>query len=126
MNRHTEGPGVPEWMERSRRAQQLVAQVNLKRIVEHDASEFEKLTKVNKAMDLLCKEGASTSTGLDVIEEAPTLDEHQVKRSELMNVLDAAGYGDRLGRIFMSNFDERRTVRFYPSTTLLAMSLTIR
>ena len=45
-------------MEKARRAEQLVAQVNLKRIVEHDASEFEKLTKVNQAMDSLCKEGA--------------------------------------------------------------------
>ena len=95
---------------RARRAQQFIAQVDLEKIVEHDPAEFEKLGKASRAMESICAEEDKPAATLpdmtDPIEEAPTLDEHDQKRSELMSVLDAAGYGDRLGRIYMSNFDD--------------------
>ncbi len=99
-------PSVQTWINRARRAQRLVSQVDLERIVNHDAAEFEKLIEVSRAMDLLCNEADKPVSAVDVTEEAPTLDEHQQKRSELLQALDAAGYGDRLSRIYMSNFDD--------------------
>ncbi len=101
---------VQTWIDRARRAQQLFAQVDLEKIVEHDPEEFEKLSKVSRAIESICSEEDKPAATLpdmtDPIEEAPTLDERDQKRSELMRVLDAAGYGDRLGRIYMSNFDD--------------------
>jgi len=101
---------VQTWIDRARRAQQLFAQVDLEKIVEHDPEEFEKLSKVSRAIESICSEEDKPAATLpdmtDPIEEAPTLDEHDQKRSELMSVLDATGYGDRLGRIYLSNFDD--------------------
>ena len=49
-------PSVQTWINRAKRAQRLVSQVDLERIVNHDAAEFEKLIEVSRAMDLLCNE----------------------------------------------------------------------
>ena len=101
------GASVQASIDRARRAQQLVGQVDFERIVEHDPAEFEKLSKVNRALDVLSKEDDKPdSDRITAEEEVPILDEHQKQRSELMNVLVAAGFGDRLGRIYMANFDD--------------------
>ncbi len=99
-------PSVQTWINRARRAQRLVSQVDLERIVNHDAAEFEKLIKVSRAMDLLCNEVDKPIAAVDVGEETPTVDKHQQKRSELLKALDGAGYGHGLGRIYMANFDD--------------------
>ncbi len=94
------------WIDRARAVQRLVGLVDFERIANHDVAEFNKLTKVSRAMNSLCIEKDNSVSVVDATEEAPSFDEHQMKRSELMKALDAAGYNDRLGRIYMSNFDD--------------------
>ncbi len=91
---------------RARAVQRLVGLVNFERIANHDVAEFKKLAKVSRAMNSLCIEKDDPVSVVGAAEEAPTFDEHQMKRSELMKALDDAGYRDRLGWIYMSNFDD--------------------
>lgn len=94
------------WIDRARAVQRLVGLVDLERIANHDVAEFKKLAKVSRAMNSLCIENDNPVSGVDHTEEALTLDDHQMKRSELVRALDDAGYSDRLGRIYISNFDD--------------------
>ena len=106
MDNEQSGSYLQPWIDRARAVQRLVGLVDFERIANHDVAEFKKLAKVSRAMNLLCIEKDDPVSVVGATEEAPAFDEHQMKRSELMKALDDAGYGDRLARIYMSNFDD--------------------
>ena len=96
------GDSIHDWIERARRAHDLVEQVDLSKVSSHDAAEIDKLGKVTSALDSLSKgEDVDYLPGVDM-DEVADLDPEQIRRSALIEILEAAGYGDRLGRIFMS------------------------
>ncbi len=101
----TEG-SVHDWIERAKRAHDLVEQVDLGKVSSHDAGELDKLDKVTSALESLSKgEDVDYVPGVDM-EEVADLDPEQIRRSSLMETLETAGYGDRLGRIFMSGTED--------------------
>lgn len=92
---------IREWIDRARRAHELVERVDLRGVAAHDPQAVEKLKKVGSALDEL-SEGRNVRylDGVDE-DEAPTLDEDRLRRSELMSLLAQSGLSDRLGRVFM-------------------------
>lgn len=97
---------VQDWIDRAKRAQDLVGRVDLERVVAHDQEAVSKLDKVANALDDLSQgQNVEYVPGVDD-DEAPTLDERHIRRSELMELLDKAGFGERLGRVFMSGSDD--------------------
>ena len=100
---------VRDWMDRARRAHDLLDRLNLDGVADHDPEAIEKLSKVTIALEQL-SEGRNVEYVPGVDEnEAPTLDEHQIRRSELLAVLSKAGLGDRLGRVFLHGAVEPTT-----------------
>ena len=97
---------VQDWIHRAKRASDLVDRVDLDKLAEHDTEEVNKLDKIADALGSL-SEGQNVDyvPGVD-IDEAPTLDEHQIRRSELMELLDREGLSDHLGRVYMSGAEE--------------------
>lgn len=97
---------VQDWIDRARRAHDLVERVDLDGIAGHDPQAVDKLSKVSEAL-------AHLSAGKDVEyvpgvdeDDAPTLDEAQLRRSELMTVLAEAGLAERLGRVYLHGAEE--------------------
>ena len=106
MDERHEGDSVQDWIDRARRAHDLVERVDLERVSAHDAEEIKKLDKVTAALgDLSEGQNVEYVPGVDE-DEAPTLDEGQLRRSELMELLDGHGYADRVGRVYMANADD--------------------
>ena len=97
---------VQDWIDRAKRAHDLVGRVDLDGVVAHDEKEVNKLDKITTALhDLSEGNNVEYVPGVDE-DEAPTLDENHIRRSELMELLDKAGLGDRLGRVYMSGSDD--------------------
>lgn len=92
---------IQDWIDRARRAHDLVERVDFRGIAEHDPQAIEKLKKVGNALNEL-SEGRDVQylAGVDE-DDAPTLNENQIRRSDLMTVLSQAGLSDRLGRVFV-------------------------
>jgi hypothetical protein len=101
-----ENDSVQDWIDRAKRAHDLVERVDLGRVEAHDAKEVNKLDKITAALHSL-SQGTNVEyvPGVDE-DEAPTLDENHIRRSELMELLDKAGLGERLGRVYMNNTDD--------------------
>ncbi|MEZ5549491.1 MAG: hypothetical protein R3E82_01240 [Pseudomonadales bacterium] len=92
---------IRDWIDRARRAHDLVERVDLRGVAAHDPQAVEKLKKVGSALDeLSAGRDVQYIDGVDE-DEAPTLDEEQMRRSELMIVLSQAGLSDRLGRVYV-------------------------
>lgn len=101
---------VQDWIERARRAQDLLGKVDLEKVARHDAEEVAKLSRVSGALEDLSNGGnVDFVPGVDV-DEAPQLDPEQMRRTRLMEVLVEEGFGDRLGRVFVMD-DESFAVR---------------
>ena len=97
---------VQDWIDRAKRAHDLVERVDLDRVAAHDPDEVSKLDKITDALgDLSQGNNVEYVPGVDE-DDAPTLDENHIRRSELMELLDNAGMGERLGRVYMSNSDD--------------------
>lgn len=97
---------VQDWIDRARRAHDLVGRVDLEKVSAHDEDEVNKLDKVTNALDDLSQgQNVEYVPGVDE-DEVPTLDEGQLRRSELMELLHAEGYADRVGRVFMPNAED--------------------
>ena len=106
MEERHEDDSVQDWIDRAKRAHDLVERVDLDRVTAHDPDEVNKLDKVTSALDDLSRgQNVEYVPGVDE-DEAPTLDESQIRRSQLMELLDGEGYGDRVGRVFMANTDD--------------------
>ena len=97
---------VQDWIERARRAHALVDRVDLNGVAEHDPEALDRLEKVTSALsDLSEGKNVEYIPGVDE-DEAPTMDEEQLRRSQLMAALDEAGLADRLGRVYVQGDDE--------------------
>ncbi len=94
---------VQDWIERARRAHALVDRVDLDGVADHDPEALERLSKVTDALEDL-SEGKNVEylPGVDE-DEAPAMDEEQMRRSQLMAALDEAGLGERLGRVYVTD-----------------------
>ena len=101
----SEQDSLQDWINRAKRAHELVDAVDLDKVVKHDASEVAKLDSVNDALEEI-------STGHDVehvdgVDEImPELDEEQIRRAEVLRVLANAGLTDVLGRVLTNNGDQ--------------------
>jgi hypothetical protein len=110
---------VQDWIELARRAQDLVARVDLEKVARHDAVEVAKLDRVTVALDEISN-GALVQFVPDVdVEEAPELDPQQMRLAKLTEVLIREGLGDRLGRVFVMESEagepgEPRPLDFIP------------
>ncbi len=96
---------LDELLQIAKRAQSIIAHLDLDAVARHDPHEVEKLGRVADAMIALEKgEEVAYVPGVDDDEQAgpPMLDPHQVRRSELLALLDAAGLSDRTGRVYVS------------------------
>lgn len=103
MNERQATESVLAWIERARRAQDLVGKVDLAKVVNHDREELGKLSRVTGALDDLSNgENVEFLPGVDV-DEAPELSAEQIRRANLMEVLGTEGFGERLGRVFFTD-----------------------
>jgi hypothetical protein len=98
---------LSELIEIAKRAQAIVGHLDLDAIASHDPDAVAKLASVANAMQALDNgEDVAFIPGLDEnVEGPPVLDPRQVRRSELMELLDNAGYADRLGRVYVEPGD---------------------
>ncbi|MEZ5559883.1 MAG: hypothetical protein R3E86_15230 [Pseudomonadales bacterium] len=100
-NYHSAGEDtVQDWIVRAKRAHELVGKVDLGKIASHDADELRKLSAVTGALESLSAgDDVEFLAGVDE-DEITELDPLQMRRANLLAVLDAAGFGDRLGRVY--------------------------
>lgn len=99
---------LDELLEVAKRAQSIIAHLDLDAIARHDPGEVEKLSRVADAMSALEQgEQVDYVPGVDDDDAAgpPVLDPHQVRRSELLALFDEAGLSERTGRVFVSDTD---------------------
>ncbi|HET6474021.1 MAG TPA: hypothetical protein VFG38_19440 [Pseudomonadales bacterium] len=94
---------LSELIEIAKRAQTILGHLDLDAIANHDPAAVAKLASVADAIQALDNgEDVAFVPGVDEnVAQAPVLDPRQVRRSELMELLDKAGYADRLGRIYV-------------------------
>jgi hypothetical protein len=92
-----------ELIEIAKRAQSILGHLDLVAIASHDPDAVAKLASVAQAIQALDDgEDVGFIPGIDEnVEGPPVLDPRQVRRSELMELLDKAGYSNRLGRIYV-------------------------
>jgi hypothetical protein len=99
-----------ELIEIAKRAQSILGHLDLEAIASHDPDAVAKLASVANAIQALDEgEDVAFIPGIDEdVKDAagpPVLDPRQVRRSELMELLDKAGYSNRLGRIYVEPSD---------------------
>ncbi len=86
------------WIDRAKRAHELVEAVDLQKVAEHNAEEVDKLASVNGALQDL-SEGKSIDHVEGVDEVVEELDPVARRKAQLYAHIDAAGWTDRLGRV---------------------------
>ena len=103
MQTGTQERSLNELIEIAKRAQSILGHLDLEAIASHDPDAVAKLASVAQAIQALDNgEDVGFIPGIDEnVEGPPVLDPRQVRRSELMELLDKAGYANRLGRIYV-------------------------
>jgi len=98
---------LSELIEIAKRAQAILGHLDLEAIANHDPDAVAKLASVANAIQALDNgEDVAFVPGIDEnVEGPPVLDPRQVRRSELIELLDKAGYADRLGRVYVEPGD---------------------
>jgi hypothetical protein len=98
---------LSELIEIAKRAQAILGHLDLDAIANHDPDAVAKLASVANAIQALDDgEHVAFVPGIDEnVEGPPVLDPRQVRRAELMELLDKAGYADRLGRVYVEPGD---------------------
>ncbi|MEM9620144.1 MAG: hypothetical protein AAF993_00750 [Pseudomonadota bacterium] len=92
------------WIERAKRAHELVEAVDLDKVAQHDAEEVGKVTSVGQALDNLSAGGEIEHVeGVD--EVAADLDADDQRRADLLAHLTAAGWTERVGRVLFVDGD---------------------
>ena len=103
------------WIDRAKRAHELVDAVDLKKVTTHDDVELSKLDAVSNALDDLSQGGVIHHVeGVDdVLQELNPEDEAKVA---LLETLAGAGWSSRLGRVLFINQkgQELRPVELIP------------
>lgn len=93
-----DGTSLSDWINRAKRARQLVDAVDLQKVFEHDETEVAKVASVSSALYEL-GQGHDLGHVEGVDEVVPNIDEHILRRSALVEALSAAGFADRIGRV---------------------------
>jgi len=98
---------LDQLLEIAKRAQDIIANLDLDAIARHDPIEVEKLGRVNDAIAALeAGESVGYVPGVDEAEDGPpVLDPHQVRKAEVLEMLERAGLGARAGRVFVTDAD---------------------
>lgn len=92
------------WINRAKRAHELVDAVDLKKVAEHDEVEVAKVAQVTTALrDLEQGHDVDHVEGID--EVVPEMDEELLRRAELIEKLSAAGWADRISRVLSVHAD---------------------
>lgn len=89
---------LSDWINRAKRARQLVEAVDLKKVFEHDETEVAKVASVSSALYEL-GQGHDLGHVEGVDEVIPDIDENILRRSALVEALSTAGFADRIGRV---------------------------
>jgi len=87
-----------DWIDRAKRAHELVDAVDLKKVAAHDSSEISKLSMVTDALSDL-SEGKLVAHVEGVDEVMPEIDAEQQRKSDLFAAIASAGWVDRMGRV---------------------------
>ncbi len=86
------------WMDRAKRAHELVEAVDLDKVVKHDTEEVDKLNSVTGALaDLSDGKEITHVEGVDEVVES--LDPAAERKVQLLSQMAAVGWSDRLGRV---------------------------
>ena len=89
---------IGAWINRAKRAHELVDAVDLERIAIHDKGEIEKLETVTEALDELSHgKDVEHVEGVDSV--LPELDPEQQRKSELLQTIAEGGFAERIGRV---------------------------
>lgn len=86
------------WINRAKRAHELVEAVDLEKVAAHDAGEIHKLDSVSDALQQL-SEGNAPDHVEGVDEVIPALDAEQQRRADLMAVIAEDGWVERMSRV---------------------------
>lgn len=97
---------LADLLRQAKRAQQIVAAVDFKKIASHDPDEVAKLDGVREALDKIA-EGKEVDR-VEGVDEVRNTDPRQAWVTALMDRLDDAGYSDRVGRVFAIGAGEER------------------
>ncbi|XOV83045.1 MAG: hypothetical protein ACFHXK_19605 [bacterium] len=89
---------LSDWIDRAKRAHELVDAVDLKKVAAHDSGEISKLSTVTDALNDL-SEGKRVAHVEGVDEVLPEIDAEQQRRSDLFAAIAGAGWVDRMGRV---------------------------
>ncbi len=103
-NQDLQESSLGDWIDRAKRAHELVEAVDLQKIAAHDSSEISKLNTVNSALDDL-SEGKIVAHVEGVDEVMPEIDAEQQRKSDLFGAIASAGWVDRMGRVLYVSAD---------------------
>jgi hypothetical protein len=95
------------WIDRAKRAHELVDAVDLQKVAEHDAVELNKLSTVTAALNDLSK-GKEIDHVEGVDDVMPEINAEQMRKTKLFSEIAGAGWVDRMGRIL--SVDARHAV----------------
>ncbi len=94
-----------DWIDRAKRAHELVDAVDLKKVAAHDSAELSKLGTVTDALNDL-SEGRLVAHVEGVDEVMPEIDAEQQRKSDLFAAIAGAGWVDRMGRVLYVSADQ--------------------
>ena len=94
----SEAESASEWLAIAKRAAALVQEIDLDKVRDHNEPEVTRLASVVDQLDSL---SAGNLDALADSEQVPDMDPEHLRRSQLMQLLDDAGYNGRIGRVYV-------------------------
>ncbi len=94
----TESESLADLMKQAQKAHEIIEAVDFEKVASHDPEEVGKLQGVNEALGKL-SEGEQVNR-VDGLDEVENLDPAFAIKNELLLLLDDAGLGERLGRVY--------------------------
>lgn len=88
---------ISDLIRQARRAQEIIARVDFRKVADHDPDEVQKLEGVSEALGKLAN--GEDVDRIDGIDEVKNTDPRQAWIAELLELLDGVGYSDRVGRV---------------------------
>ncbi|NKB99799.1 MAG: hypothetical protein GKR90_15065 [Pseudomonadales bacterium] len=104
VNQPDDGDSLEDWINRAKRAHELVDAVDLKKVTEHDEIEIAKVATVGSALQDL-EQGQDVGHVEGVDEVVPEMDESMLRRAGLIEALSEAGFADRISRVLSVHGD---------------------
>jgi hypothetical protein len=99
---------LAELLEIAKRAQDIIARLDLEAVSKHDPAEVSKLKRIADAVTALDNgEQVDFVPGVDEDETVmPVIDPAKARASALLALLERQGYSERLGRVFVAGIAE--------------------